>query len=486
MSYDVVVVGGGVGGLTVAALLTARGVNVCLLERQPQVGGCIGRVQFSGIDFEPGMGLHSSWGRHEIFAQVFSELPVDPPRATRIESDFVVRLARDRDIPLRKDEAEFFDELRKAFPECPQAAVEFYKQVDSVCQSRYQQAQTKFETGFLAKAWRRVWPSKPGSDLADLTKRTVLSFSGNASLRFQRFIDAQLRAFLHTSIDRCAFPAACDALSLVRRDLYSIENGVATLAERLAQSIKVAGGSVRLDSPVLRLAYNKGGHAIGVDLLSGETVLAKRAIISNLTIWDTYGKLVGLNNTPSAVKTELRKLQSSGAYVVYVNVDDAAVERLPAQNFLVATDGSTEGMELSGEFTVTIGPKNSNGSHPGTIKTGCEVAPWFSFQSSEEDYEERDQSALEGLWDRLHHALPELGSGIEVIETANPRTCYDLTRRKLGLVMGVESALENLCRADQHATSIPNVFIVGDTVAGAPTIAGVIESSFLLANRLTK
>jgi phytoene dehydrogenase-like protein len=486
MSYDVVVVGGGVGGLTVAALLTARGVNVCLLERQSQVGGCIGRVQFSGIDFEPGMGLHSSWGNNEIFAKVFSELAVDPPRASRIESDFVVRLARDQDIRLKKDEAEFFDELRNAFPECPQAAIEFYKQVDRVWQFRYQQAQTKFDTGFLAQAWRRIWPSKPGSNLADFTTRTALSFAGSASSRFQRFIDAQLRAFLHTSIDRCAFLAACDALSLARRDLYAIESGVATLAERLAESIKVAGGSVRLDSPVLRLAYDKGGHAIGVDLLSGETVLAKRAIISNLTIWDTYGKLVGLNNTPSAVKSELRKLQSSGAYLIYANVDNAAVARLPARNFLVATDEATEGMELSGEFTVTIGPKNSNGSHPGTIKTACEVAPWFSFQSSEEDYEEWDQSALESLWDRLHHALPELGSGIEVIETANPRTCYDLTRRKLGMVMGVESTLDSLVRADQHGTSIPNVYIVGDTVAGAPTIAGVVESSLLLANRLTK
>ena len=34
--YDVVVVGGGIGGLTVAALLSARGLNTCVLERQSQ------------------------------------------------------------------------------------------------------------------------------------------------------------------------------------------------------------------------------------------------------------------------------------------------------------------------------------------------------------------------------------------------------------------------------------------------------------------
>ena len=38
MDCEVVVVGGGIGGLTVAALLAQRGKNVCLLERQAEVG----------------------------------------------------------------------------------------------------------------------------------------------------------------------------------------------------------------------------------------------------------------------------------------------------------------------------------------------------------------------------------------------------------------------------------------------------------------
>ena len=344
MSYDVVVVGGGIGGLTVAALLSARGVETCLLERNSQVGGCVARVEFGGYDFEPGMGLYAAFGRGEVYDRVFSELPVEVP-----------------------------------------------------------------ETSLL-----------PGS----------------------------------TSV-------------------YAIKGGPASVAERLAESIKKTGGTLRLNSPVLRLAYDESGQrAIGVDLLSGETVIARKAIVSNLTIWDTYGKLIGLNRTPLETKKLLKTLQGPGAYVVYASLEESALVRLPGEYF------------TAGEFTVAISPAGSGptGKRAVTLITKADPTDWFAFQSSEEEYEERDQAALESFWAGLHSALPQLGSDIEIIETANPRTYYDLTRRKLGMVLGVEGDTDPL----GHATSLPNVFMVGDTITVAARLNLVVESALALANDLTK
>src|SRR5204862_178981 len=76
------------------------------------------------------------------------------------------------------------------------------------------------------------------------------------------------------------------------------EGGVQSLIDALVESFRHNGGKLRLSSPVLRLAYGPDGSPIGVDLLNGERVAATRAIVSNLTIWDTYGKLIGPARTP--------------------------------------------------------------------------------------------------------------------------------------------------------------------------------------------
>lgn len=361
MSYDVVVVGGGIGGLTVAALLSARGMNTCLLERQSQVGGCIARVEFAGFDFEPGMGLYTSFGPGGIYEKLFSRLPVEVPEASLLTSPHVTRQTDGADVQSAKD------------------------------------------------------------------------------------------------------------------DLYTIAGGPASLAERLAESIKRSGGSVRLNSPVLRLSYDESGRASGVDLLSGERVFAKKAIVSNLTVWDTYGKLVGLNRTPPEIKKRMNALQGTGVYVVYASIEESAIGRLPSERMFVK--------DSEGEFTLAIATHQTAppGKRAVTMTTRTEVEPWFSYQSSEEEYEEWDQEALEHFWTRLHAAVPELGSDIEIIETANPRTYYDLTRRKLGMVMGLESSGETI----GPETSLPNLYMVGDTASSAAQLDAIVESAIALVERIS-
>jgi phytoene dehydrogenase-like protein len=99
-------------------------------------------------------------------------------------------------------------------------------------------------------------------------------------------------------------------------------------------------------------------------------------------------------------------------------------------------------------------------------------------------HEEQDQAALELAWSLVHKRLPELGPGIEVIETATPQSYYDVTRRKLGMVGPIVRVLGGSRHSSPHATNLPNVFAIGDTTGPLPGIAGIAESATSLVNSI--
>src|ERR671932_2147356 len=103
MAYEVVVVGGGCGGLTVAALLAARGVSVCLLEKEPRGGGCAVSFPRFGYTFEAGASVYASWQPGEIHERVFAELRVAPPEVRLVRPAYVVRLPDGTDVAIAED-----------------------------------------------------------------------------------------------------------------------------------------------------------------------------------------------------------------------------------------------------------------------------------------------------------------------------------------------------------------------------------------------
>jgi phytoene dehydrogenase-like protein len=117
-----------------------------------------------------------------------------------------------------------------------------------------------------------------------------------------------------------------------------------------------------------------------------------------------------------------------------------------------------------------------------TISFPTDVEQWFTYQVDLAEQEERDQLALERGWQTLHKYMPELGADIEVIETANPQSFYETTRRKLGMVGGSLSPQA----PTTHLTSLPNVFMVGDTAFPFGGIAGASHSGLIVANEITQ
>jgi len=298
MEYEVVVIGAGIGGLTAAAVLAKRGLNVCLLERQSYAGGCAALVEHAGYQFEPTHGLYCGWEPNGVFARLFTELSVRAPRAQMVSTPYLVRLPGGLDVPRITKHEHFEASLPAAFPECIDAAIEFYRDLIN-----------------------------PKSD-----EKTAgaLEHLGSCSTRFREFIDIQLSALAQCSSVGCSHQLAASALD-PQRSFWEIEGGVQSLIDSLVASFKHSGGKLRLNSPVLRLAYGPDGAPVGVDLLNGERVSATRAIVSNLTIWDTYGKLVGPSRTPRQILSMLKGMSALGSYQMFLTIAEFAALILPAK-----------------------------------------------------------------------------------------------------------------------------------------------------------
>ncbi|HEV2885210.1 MAG TPA: NAD(P)/FAD-dependent oxidoreductase [Pyrinomonadaceae bacterium] len=460
MDAEVIVVGAGIGGLTVAALLAARGVDVCVLERESRVGGCLANFESFGYRFEPGYGLYSGWRPGEIHDQVFSQLPIEPPQVHLLEPSYVVRLPDKSEVRIGGNSSEFEGALRAVFPECADEAVVFYRKL--------------------------VLISDSPQSVANNQEATEKHLEGT-SLRFRKFIDLQLHTFTQGGSAEVSLGESAMTLTAPFRGMYSIRGGGSALAEKLAESIKKSGGRIRLNTPVLRLHYDTTGHARGVDLLSGETATATKVIISNLTLWDTYGKLVGVNRTPNDVRAALKSMRSWGSYLIFAGLEEAV--SLPASHVLTLTAwADEENYDPEHDqimFAAAPGddPRAPEGKRAATIHTFTDVDEWFTFHRDETELEEHDQRMLEECWQRLHRVMPELGGDIEVVETLNPRGFYDSTRRKLGMVGGVTPTLGPPYFTS--STFLPNLRIISDTVARGG-VAGVTRAALSLAQELTR
>lgn len=454
MKCEVAVVGAGIGGLTVAALLAKRGVDVCVFERESAVGGCAANFEKFGYTFEQSYGVHTGWGNGEIHQRIFAELGVAPPEVRLLDPTYVVRLDKGEDVVIGSTTEDFYDTLRAAFPECAEAATAFYEELAEV-------------------------ESKPAfaSDTVDMHLVRV-------SPRFRRFIDLQLQQFGQVNSEQASYLFASSVLTAPQRGMFAILGGTAQLANKLAESFVGSGGRLRLNTPVLRLAYNSEGNAGGVDLLSGETVMATRAIVSNLTIWDTFGKLVGLNRTPSEIRKQLNTLKSCGAYLMFLGMDEAATQKLKADRLLLATPPS-DALPSQLMFSVAAAwdARAPEKKRAVTVHAFANVDDWFTFHTDQTEEEEMDQRTLETWWSRLHQAMPELGSSVEVIETMTPRTYYEHTRRKLGMVSGIPATPNAWISGPETWQMLPNLHIISDTAVPGG-LERLTSAAFSLADSL--
>jgi len=197
---------------------------------------------------------------------------------------------------------------------------------------------------------------------------------------------------------------------------------------------------------------------------------------------------VGLERTPKEIRKRLRTLRSPGAYLIYASVSETVAARFAADHITVSDvlQGEQSGSILNFAMSPSWNPGAPVNQRAVTVHVSTEAEEWFGFHEDESEQEAQDQQQLETLWARLHTALPELGDGIEVIDTATPQSYYANTRRKLGMVGGLGQSL-SVCGPNSlsHRSIFPNLFMVGDTIFPGAGVAAVSLGALVAANEIT-
>jgi phytoene dehydrogenase-like protein len=117
MKYDVIVIGGGLGGLTAGAKLAKEGKSVLLLEQHDRPGGCATTFKRKEYIMEVGLhemdGLHPTDGKNKIFDDlgIFDRVTFLPV------PEFYRFLHRDTDLVMPHDREAAIDMLKTRFPD---------------------------------------------------------------------------------------------------------------------------------------------------------------------------------------------------------------------------------------------------------------------------------------------------------------------------------------------------------------------------------
>jgi len=114
--YDVIVIGAGIGGLTAAALLSKAGLSVCVLEKEPHVGGYLAGFRRKHFIFDTAIHWLNQYGPDGIVEKLFSAIGSDHPKA--IEQQRIRRYKGEHfDYLLTNRPDDLRDQLIRDFPD---------------------------------------------------------------------------------------------------------------------------------------------------------------------------------------------------------------------------------------------------------------------------------------------------------------------------------------------------------------------------------
>ena len=489
-TFDVIVIGSGIGGLVTATQLAAKGASVLVLERYLIPGGSAGYFERDGYRFDVGASMIFGFGKQGTTNLLTRALDAVHVNLETIP-DFVqihYHLPGGLEVKVHRDYEKFLQELTAKFPHEREGIRRFYDECWRVfnCLNAMELLSLE-ELGYLT----RVFFQHPLACLG-LVKYLPQN-AGDIARRYikdpdlLKFIDIECYCWSVVPADRT--PMINAGMVFSDRHYGGInypKGGVGNIAQKLVEGLEKAEGKIEYKARVTEITLEKG-KATGVKLANGKIYRARR-IVSNATRWDTFEKLLPAETMLAAEKKWQTRYQKSPSFLsLHLGVEAAILPLGTDCHHIILEDW--ERMEASeGTIFVSIptllDPSLApDGYHIIHSFTPSWMEDWQGL--SPRDYEAKKEERAERIIDRLEKVFPGLEAGLDFQEVGTARS----HRRFLGRADGTygpipKRKLLGLLGMPFNRTSIPGLYCVGDSTFPGQGLNAVAFSGFACAHRI--
>ena len=496
-SWDVIVIGSGIGGLVTASQLAAKGAKTLVLERYLIPGGSGGSFRREGYTFDVGASMIFGFGEKghtNLLTRALGDVgqhceTVPDPAQLEYHLPGGLNVAVDRDYEA------FIARLTGLFPHEAKGIRAFYDTCWQVFNCLDAMPLLSLEDpAYLAKVFFKA-------PLACLGLARWLPFNVGDVAR-KHIQDEQLLKLIDME---------CFCWSVMPADLTPMINagmvfsdrhagginypkgGVGVIAEKLVAGLESHGGEIRYKARVTEVLI-ENGQATGVKLADGETIHARR-VVSNATRWDTFAgqgsvrqPLVDAAHTPKAETTWRRRYKPSPSFLsLHLGVEASVIPEGFHCHHLVLEDWAAmedeQGVIFVSIPTLLDPSLAPEGRHIVHTFTPSDIVAWTSLSPSA--YKAKKTADAARLVQRLEAILPGLGGAIRHQEIGTPRT----HRRFLGRMGGSYGPipalrLPGLLPMPFNRTGLQNLYCVGDSCFPGQGLNAVAFSGFACAHRI--
>lgn len=458
--WDVIIMGAGIGGLALAALLSRHGHSVLVLERTGFLGG---RAATTTLDhfYSDAFQRVLTAGRERFFDLEMRE-PVDGTAWT-IDAGFHLWSATHRGAV-----AQVLSLCGEQVPATRLEGVRIY------LKGRWYESPARFlgwprgVRELVSRVYykQRVLRMKPGA-LEELEDIPVTSWLQ------QHVAGSRLRAWL--TLSACAATTVADPNQISAAEFIRIEQaaisegggggyphgGTASIAFALARAVERFGGEVHTESPVTRIVID-AGVARGVEL--DGSCMSTRCVVSNIPV-QSVTTVLGPGILPKDFSSHLPRFSSTAGVGINVGISGRLIH---GPELLMSLD--IEGRYLMMCFS----PSEFD---PSLVPVGKQLISTATIVPAEDLCDEAAiRRIVDASWQRLEEMFPGLSGGW-IWRVAG------ISRRVNGVAQIIGQTGRH--KPDVACPGIDNLYFVGDCVAGwGVGMEAATRSALICAERI--